>query len=129
MRGAAERARVLIVDDDAHIQEFLGLALEDEGYEVVTASHGAAALERVAEGKPAVIILDLWTPVMDGFSFLREYRARPGPHAPVIALTAAQYDSARQTLTDADAFLTKPFSLDALLEQVRRLATPDAVTL
>src|SRR6266545_464830 len=125
MRGLGERARVLIVDDDEHIKEFLGLALEDEGYEVVTAPHGAAALERIADRAPAVIILDLWMPVMDGFSFLREYRGRPGPHTPVIALTAAQYDSARQSLTDADAFLTKPFSLDALIEQVRRLAVLD----
>lgn len=121
MRGE-ERPRVLIVDDDQHILGFLGLALEDEGYDVATAPNGAVALERVAERAPALIILDLWMPVMDGWRFLRAYRERAEPQAPVIALTAAQYDASRQTLTEADAFLTKPFSLDELIDLVRALA-------
>lgn len=113
--------RVLIVDDDEHILDFLGLALEDEGYEVDTAHNGADALTRVEASPPDVILLDLWMPVMDGWQFLREYRARPGPHAAVIALTAAQYDPVQHTDIDADAFLTKPFSLDTLIERVRGL--------
>lgn len=117
-----EQPRVLIVDDDEHILDFLGLALEDEGYLVETAPNGAVALERVAANAPDVILLDLWMPVMDGWQFLREYRGQPGPRAAVIALTAAQYDPARHTDIDADAFLTKPFSLDALIERVRGFA-------
>ena len=117
-----DQPRVLIVDDDEHILDFLGLALEDEGYLVETASNGAEALERVATSAPDVILLDLWMPVMDGWQFLREYRAQPGPHAAVIALTAAQYDPARHTDIDADAFLTKPFSLDTLIDRVRGFA-------
>ena len=117
-----DQPRVLIVDDDEHILDFLGLALEDEGYLVETASNGAEALERVATSAPDVILLDLWMPVMDGWQFLREYRGQPGPHAAVIALTAAQYDPARHTDIDADAFLTKPFSLDTLIDRVRGFA-------
>jgi DNA-binding response OmpR family regulator len=113
---------VLIVDDDEHILDFLGIALEDEGYKVVTAPHGAAALDVVRQQPPQVIILDLWMPVMDGWQFLREYRAQPEPHAAVIALTAAQYDSNRGTEIEADAFLTKPFSLDTLIQVVDQLS-------
>jgi DNA-binding response OmpR family regulator len=120
-------ARVLLVDDDANILDFLALALEDEGYEVETAENGAVALERLdaaADRPPAVIILDLWMPVLDGHSFLKAYRRRPEPHAAVIALTAAQYDAAKSAAVDAEGFLTKPFSLDELIEMVRRFAVP-----
>jgi len=127
------RPRVLVVDDDHHIQDFLGLALEDEGFEVETARNGQEALDklgRVDAGarQPHVIVLDLWMPVMDGPTFLRKYRQKPGPHAAVIALTAAHYDGARQTQVDADGFLTKPFSLDALIDLVRQHAGPVAET-
>jgi two-component system, chemotaxis family, chemotaxis protein CheY len=126
--AAASRPRVLLVDDDVNILDFLGLALEDEGYEVETAPNGAAALEQLrrseeaAGGAPEVIILDLWMPVMDGPAFLRAYRERPGPRAAVIALTAAQYDAAQSAAVEADGFLTKPFSLDELIDLVGRFA-------
>src|SRR5687768_4237804 len=123
--AAAPKARVLIVDDDLNILDFLSIALEDEGYAVETAENGAIALERLDSREPSenptIIILDLWMPVMDGLSFLRAYRERPAPHAAVIALTAAQYDSAQSTLVDADGFLTKPFSLDDLINLVDKL--------
>jgi DNA-binding response OmpR family regulator len=119
--GGGERL-VLIVDDDEYILDFLGIALEDEGYKVVTARHGAAALDVVRDHVPKVIILDLWMPVMDGFQFLREYRTQPAPHAAVIALTAAHYDASRGTEIEAEAFLTKPFSLDTLIRVVDSLS-------
>ena len=124
--AAASRPRVLIVDDDLNILDFLSIALEDEGYAVETAENGAIALERLESrppsAHPAIILLDLWMPVMDGLAFLRAYRERPAPHAAIIALTAAQYDSAQSTLVDADGFLTKPFSLDHLINLVDKLA-------
>ena len=122
--GAANTGttRVLLVDDDEHILDFLGLALRDEGYTVTTARHGAEALDVLRREPPHVIILDLWMPVMDGEQFLREYRALPGPHAAVIALTAAQYDPNRSAGVEADDFLTKPFSLDSLIGLVGRHA-------
>src|SRR5687768_12022480 len=92
--AASGRPLVLIVDDDPNILDFLSIALDDEGFEVHTAAQGAEGidwLERHPERQPAVIILDLWMPVMDGYAFLKAFRARPGPHAAVLALTAAQY--------------------------------------
>ena len=124
--AAARKPRVLIVDDDLNILDFLSLALEDEGYAVETAENGAVALERLdgtaPEEHPSIIILDLWMPVMDGLSFLRAYRERPTSRAAVIALTAAHYDSTQATLVEADGFLTKPFSLDDLIELVNQFA-------
>jgi DNA-binding response OmpR family regulator len=111
--GAAPR--VLIVDDDEHVLDFVAMALSEEGFDVQTAANGALALERIDEHWPNVIILDLWMPVMDGWTFLREYRRRPGPRAPVIALTAAQYDPSQSAAIEAEGFLPKPFSLDALI--------------
>jgi len=116
--GPGGNPRVLVVDDDEHIVDFLGLALSDEGYEVESAPNGAIALEIVKLRPPGVIILDMWMPVMDGWQFLTNYRALPGPHAPVIALTAAQYDPSRSAGIEADGFLTKPFSLDSLIQLV-----------
>ena len=126
--AAADRSArpvVLIVDDDPNILDFLSIALDDEGFQVHTAANGADGidwLERNAECQPAVIILDLWMPVMDGYAFLKAFRARPAPHAAVLALTAAQYSAANGPAIDAEEFLTKPFSLDDLIDVVKRLA-------
>ena len=123
--AASLRPLVLIVDDDPNILDFLSIALDDEGFDVETTQNGAEALEwldRHAARPPAVVILDLWMPVMDGRAFLRAYRERPGPRAAVIALTAAQYDAAKSAGVDAEAFLPKPFSLDDLIGVVKQFA-------
>lgn len=106
---------VLVVDDDEHILDMVQMALSDEGFEVATAANGADALRAIRMRQPNVIILDLWMPVMDGWQFLDEYRQQPGPHAPVIALTAAQFQPSQQTAVDAHDFIPKPFSLDTLI--------------
>jgi CheY-like chemotaxis protein len=112
--------RVLVVDDDSAIREFVSMALEDEGYEVVTAPHGAAALELVRQEAPRAIVLDMRMPVMDGWEFSRVYRQLPGPHAPIIVATAARDVEERAAQVQADAFLGKPFDLDALLGVVEQ---------
>lgn len=113
-------ARVLVVDDDADIREAVELALSDEGYEVVAAPDGATALDLAAESPPALILLDLRMPVMDGSEFVRAYRRQPGPHASIVVLTAA-YDAAGGAAEiQADGYLEKPFGLDELLETVGR---------
>ena len=113
---------VLIVEDDDIIREFVSIALRGVGYDVTTASHGAAALDIVNADEPGLILLDMRMPVMDGWQFSRLYREFPAPRAPVIVVTAAQ--DARETAAevDADGYLAKPFHIAELLDVVGRYA-------
>ncbi len=112
-------AWVLVVDDDAGTRDVVTDALGDEGYQVRTAPSGQAALRMLQqEGQPSLILLDMRMPVMDGTAFLAAYRQLPGPHAPVVALTAA----GRPTIEGVDGVLAKPFALDDLLAVVERYA-------
>ena len=125
--------RILVVDDDSGIRSFLTGALEDEGYDVKQATNGREALallERVDEWAPDVILLDLYMPEMDGWTFRARQLALGGPAAliPVIVLTASRNLGGRGTELHAPV-MEKPFELDALfarLEQV--LAPPDIPT-
>ncbi|MCL6430984.1 MAG: response regulator transcription factor [Anaerolineae bacterium] len=111
-------ARILVVDDDESILDFIGEVLADEGYVTVTASNGAEALAVILTQPPDLIILDIWMPVMDGPSFIRAYHQSPGPHAPIIVMSAARDGAAIAADSGADGFLAKPFGLDALLRTV-----------
>lgn len=106
--------RVLVVDDDPDIRGLVGGTLLEEGYEVVTASDGLVALERVRDYPPDVILLDMNMPRMNGWEFADAYRQLPGRHAPIIVFTAgpAAVTCARD-IAAAD-FLGKPFDLDRL---------------
>jgi CheY-like chemotaxis protein len=115
------RRRILVVDDDESIRQFIEMALADRGYEIVTAEHGRAALERIAAARPDLILLDMRMPVMDGWAFAQAYRKAPGPHAPVVVLTAARDAEQSATQIVADAFLAKPFDLKSLHEVVAGL--------
>src|SRR5918911_3668350 len=111
---------ILIVDDDESIRSFVELALDAEGYEVSTAPNGAVALDVAGRQQPDLILLDMRMPVMDGWAFARAYRSQPGPHAPIVVITAARDASARAAEINADAHLGKPFDLDELLGIVER---------
>ena len=113
--------RVLVVDDDAAIRQFIQMALEGCGYEVTTAEDGQEALASVRAAPPRVILLDMRMPVMDGWAFTRAYRETPPPHAPIVVLTAARDAGEYASDVDADAFLAKPFPPDSLLREVRGL--------
>lgn len=116
------RPRVLVVDDDASIRQFLHLALSDRGYEVVLAEHGKAALVAISEAPPHLVLLDMRMPMMDGWSFAAAYRELPGPRAPVIVLTAARDAAEYASQIQADAFLAKPFALSDLFRLVSSFA-------
>ena len=121
--GPRRSGYVLVVDDDPDIIAFIVDALEDEGYPTESAPNGAAAMEvlaRRAPDTPWVILLDFNMPVCDGPAFAAAYKEGPGPHAPVVCLTAAHSASARSREMGADTYLGKPFGLDALLELVAR---------
>jgi two-component system, chemotaxis family, chemotaxis protein CheY len=113
-----EPRRVLVVDDDESIRDLVEMALSAEGHLVMTAPHGAAALEAIAVSPPDVILLDMKMPVMDGWAFARAYREVPGPHAPIIVVTAAQDAASRAADVAADGHLPKPFDLDDLFRMI-----------
>ena len=127
--GPAVRPWALVVDDDQATRDMLVSLLGDEGYAVVTAEHGAAALAVLDTRRgrpPAVILLDLRMAVMDGKTFAATYRTRPTPQAPILLLTAA--NEAAQWCRDIGVagYLAKPFDLDALLALIRRHVPPAA---
>jgi len=126
MRTDGRSARVLVVDDDKGIREFVRTVLSDEGYDVAEATDGQQALDRVAQRRPDVILLDMRMPVMDGWEFARTYRERPGPHAPIVIVTAALDVAKDAKEIGADGFLAKPFQLDDLLQLVQQHSAPAA---
>jgi CheY-like chemotaxis protein len=81
------------------------------GYGVVSVGDGAAALECLATSQPAVILLDMRMPTMDGWAFAQAYEHLPEPHAPVIVMTAAHDAAMRAAEINAAAYLAKPFNL------------------
>ena len=120
---------VLVCDDEELIRSVVVDALEEEGYRVVQAANGREALDALDAPDtpdahaPSLVLLDMRMPVLDGWGFMREYRLRPGPHVPVVVMTAAQ--NARQWCEEAggDACLPKPFDITKLLDTVDRLAS------
>lgn len=121
---APRRRLILVVDDHDRLREMVSQILEDEGHEVVRARHGEAAMDVLAHRRPDLILLDLRMPVMDGGQFVRAYQRLPGPHAPIVTMTAG--DDAAQTAAaiGAQSWLAKPFQVDDLLELVERLLLP-----
>ncbi len=118
----------LVVDDDPDARSRLRRILSRDGWDVREAENGADALARVDEGRPSVILLDLMMPVMDGFAFLRAYRARPDGDAPVIVLTAKDVSEEEQTVLErqADRLIVKgSVSLAEIGRQLRTLYRTD----
>jgi DNA-binding response OmpR family regulator len=115
------RGDVLVVEDDPDLLALVQMILEDVGFHVRTAREGAAALERVAELMPGVILLDMRMPGMNGWEFAREFRARWGRACPIVVVTAAENARDRAAEIGADDWLSKPFDLADVVAAVERL--------
>ena len=112
-------ARVLVVDDDDSIREFVSMALGLEGCDVRTARHGRDALDVASAWRPDLIILDLNMPIMDGWTFRTEQRRSPAlASIPVIVTSAGQNLQVRRDVLEPCTFLPKPFELDDLYQAV-----------
>jgi CheY-like chemotaxis protein len=114
---------VLVVDDDRAIRVTVQEILSDEGYAVRAVENGREALEvlRATEALPAIILLDLRMPVMDGWSFRQQQKADPRLAAiPVLVLSADGAMATRLAELDVAGALAKPLRLEALLSAVAR---------
>lgn len=116
--------KILAVDDEKHIVRLVQINLQKEGYEVVTASNGREALERVASEKPDLVVMDVMMPEMDGFEALKKLKEDDATaDIPVIMLTAKAQDADvfRGWQSGADLYLTKPFNPLELITFVKRI--------
>jgi two-component system, OmpR family, phosphate regulon response regulator PhoB len=115
---------VLVVEDEAALVTMLRYNLEKQGFRVEEAADGQEALTRIAETQPDLVLLDWMLPVMSGLEVCRQIRRRPATRdLPVIIVTARaeDQDAVRGFNTGADDYITKPFSMDALLARIRAL--------
>jgi DNA-binding response OmpR family regulator len=118
--GMVDRApRILLVDDEHAIQTLLSYPLRKDGYEVVQATDGSAALARFAEGSYDLVVLDLMLPKLDGLEVCRRIRARST--VPIIMLTARaeEIDKVVGLEIGADDYITKPFSMREFRSRVK----------
>jgi two-component system, OmpR family, KDP operon response regulator KdpE len=109
----------LIIDDEVQIRRLLKVALENENYQVREAKTGQEGLVEIANSKPAVILLDLGLPDMDGLEVLK--RLREWSEAPVLILSVRDNEQGKVAALDAgaDDYVTKPFSSPELLARLR----------
>ncbi len=118
--------RVLIVEDDEDIRGALAGMLEELGYSVTTAEHGQEALEQLREpdAVPAIILLDIMMPVMDGLEFLREQmRDAALCNVPVVVMTALSNAVGEALTLGAAAALVKPIDVERLVSVMARVAS------
>src|SRR5215216_1313440 len=104
---------VLVVEDDPDLRELFHDLLDDEGYRAIMATDGAEALDLALGEAPAIILLDLGLPLLDGPRFCRAYRERGGA-APVVLVTAAGQQTVEEALAacGAVAYIPKPFKIE-----------------
>ena len=115
---------VLVVDDEPQVVWMLRFSLEAEGYQTYAACDGLSALEAVRRYRPRLMLLDVMMPVMDGWSVLQEVRSLPAEGRPRVLILSARTtarDRAKALELGADAFVSKPFNVDDLLQVVHEL--------
>ncbi len=120
-------AKILVVDDETEITELLRTRLEHQGYEVVMAHDGVQALSKARTEAPDLILLDVAMPPPNGFQVCRTLKDDKAlRHIPVILLTCKSTESDKfwGTESGADAYETKPFNYESLLERIQELLPP-----
>jgi two-component system alkaline phosphatase synthesis response regulator PhoP len=118
------KGRILVVDDEIYIVHILDFSLGMEGYEVITALDGEAALEKLKTERPDLIVLDIMMPKLDGYEVCKVIKANPDTaHIPVILLSAKGRNVDQKMGFDvgADDYITKPFSPRKLVERINQL--------
>ena len=123
------KAKIMVVEDNIDETKLIKMALEPEGYEVVTAMNGKEAKEKIGDAKPNFVILDVMMPEMDGFHFCSWLRSNPDyKEIPVVLLTGVaehiydtKYPLKGVMQADADEYLEKPVKPEVLIETISKL--------
>ncbi|MBV9132256.1 MAG: response regulator [Chloroflexi bacterium] len=118
MNGAAQPARVLVVDDDPDMLLVIEAALSDEGLQVQTAADGPSAIDLMQLRPPDLLILDVTLPSMDSSSVAERMRELRGDAAPVLVITADGRAAEKARTLRAYGYLRKPFELTNLITSV-----------
>lgn len=119
-----EKAKILVVDDEPDILEFLRYNLAKEGFDVITASNGVEGLQVAEREKPDLVVLDIMMPKMDGVEMCRALRANPVFNQTIIAfLTAREEDYSQIAALDVggDDYITKPIRPRVLISRIKAL--------
>ena len=120
-RPAKHEVSALVVDDDVHLRSFLAELLEEEGFDVTTASNGFSGLRLAEEQHPRVLLLDLVLPELSGTDVLRELRMSPTTRDMAVVVVTAQPQLLSDIeRADADGVVSKPFDVPDLLAIVHR---------
>ena len=121
-------ALILVVDDEPHIVHLARMYLEQAGFRVMAASTGTQALQAIARHRPALVVLDIMLPEMDGFTICRQLRKK-GDKTPVLMLTARddEIDKILGLELGADDYLTKPFNPRELVARVKAILRREAM--
>jgi urea transport system substrate-binding protein len=115
---------VLAIDDDEDLVDLLRFILEGNGYRVVTAANGQEGLAAVAASMPDLILLDMKMPVMDGWTFAKEFHRLYEKGAPIVVVTAAEDPRQRALEAGAVGWVSKPFESEDLLRAIATVAAP-----
>ncbi len=124
LRKKADKAKILIVDDEPDLVQTIQDRLEMNGYTVTTAGNGKEGLEKTLREKPDIVLLDVIMPIMDGLEMLAALRKHPeSKDCAVIMLTAR---SQRQDIVQArtcgiEDYIVKPFELSELIEKIENI--------
>jgi DNA-binding response OmpR family regulator len=117
-----QKPKVLIVDDEPNNVDFLEQALEDSGYQLITATNGQEALDKIQSEQPDLILLDLMMPILDGFAVLAEVKADQVLRDIPVIIISAEHDSksvVKGIKQGAEDYLTKPVNADILVKKVK----------
>lgn len=119
-----EQKRILIADDEKDMVATLQFALNQEGYQCLTAYDGQEALDKAKRENPDLIILDIMMPKMNGYKISRLLKFdKRYKHIPIIMLTARTQEKDKKLgeETGADMYITKPFEMDALVNTIKNM--------
>lgn len=123
----SQPATILVIDDEPQIRKFLRISLSSQGYRVIEAANGEEGLTQAALASPALIVLDLGLPDMDGQAVLRELRQWSAVPVLVLSVRAGEGDKVEALDGGANDYVSKPFGIQEFLARVRVLLRQAAV--